>query len=65
MLFLMYTAIGISPTNNPFIDDHIVYILVMIILVLTNSGQFLGLGKWWANTSFVQNINFRNEINKN
>ena len=58
MLFLMYTAIGISPANNPFIDDHIVYILVMIILVLTNSGQFLGLGKWWANTSLVQKFRF-------
>ena len=58
MLFLMYTANGLSPTNNPFIDDHIVYIFVMIILVLTNSGQYLGLGNWWANTSFVQKYKF-------
>lgn len=54
MLFLMYTAVGMSPTTNPFIDEHIVYILVMIILISTNAGQFLGLGKWWTNTSFVQ-----------
>jgi len=54
MLFLMYTAIGLSPVNNLFIDKHIVYIFVIITLILTNSGQYLGLGKWWVNTSFVQ-----------
>jgi len=58
MLFLMYTAIGLYPANNPFIDEHIVYIIVIIILVLTNSGQFLGLGKRWANTSLVQKYKF-------
>lgn len=57
MLALMYLAVGLSPTNNPLIDEHIVYILVMIILVLTSSGQYLGFGKWWANTSFVQRNN--------
>ncbi|MFA4975268.1 MAG: hypothetical protein WC839_02770 [Candidatus Paceibacterota bacterium] len=54
MLFLMYTAIGIFPANNPFIDEHIVYILIIIVLILTNSSQYLGLGKWWENTSFIQ-----------
>ena len=58
MLVLMYLAIGLSPANNPFIDEHIVYILVMIILVLTNSGQYLGFGKWWTNTSLVQKYKF-------
>ena len=54
MLFLMYTAVGLFPVNNPFIDEHIVFIFVIIVLMLTNSGQYLGLGNWWKNTSFVQ-----------
>lgn len=58
MLFLMYTAVGLSPTTNPFIDEHIVYILVIIIFVLTNSGQYLGLGRWWGNTALVQKYKF-------
>jgi thiosulfate dehydrogenase (quinone) large subunit len=58
MLFLMYTAVGLSPAQNPFIDEHIVYILVMILLVLVNSGQYLGLGRWWSDTSFVQKYPF-------
>jgi len=58
MLFLMYTAIGLSPANNPFLDEHIMYILFIIILMMTNSGEFLGLGKWWGNTTFIQRYKF-------
>ena len=54
MLFLMYTAIGIPPENNPFIDDHLVYILVMIGLMISNSGDYLGFGKAWSRTNLVQ-----------
>ncbi|MCC7160112.1 hypothetical protein IT399_00045 [Candidatus Nomurabacteria bacterium] len=54
MLFLMYTAIGIQPANHPFIDDHFIYILVMIGLMVSNSGNYLGLGKYWSNTTLVQ-----------
>ena len=38
MLALMYGAVGLLPTTNPFIDEHIVYILVVFVLVLGNSG---------------------------
>lgn len=31
MLFLMYLAL-LLPTNNPIIDDHIVYILVLMLI---------------------------------
>jgi thiosulfate dehydrogenase [quinone] large subunit len=33
MLFLMYMAL-LFPENNPIIDDHIVYILVLLLLFL-------------------------------
>ena len=58
MLFLMYTAIGIPPENNPFIDDHLVYILVMIGLMMLNSGDYLGFGKAWSRTNLVQKFKF-------
>jgi len=54
MLALMYTAIGIQPANNPFIDDHIVYIIVMVGLIMSDSGDYLGFGKAWSRTSLVQ-----------
>src|SRR3989344_7336425 len=39
LLFLMYLAVGLQPENNPFIDDHIIYILVMFVLMFTRSGK--------------------------
>jgi thiosulfate dehydrogenase [quinone] large subunit len=54
MLFLMYLAVGIQPANHPFIDDHVVFILVMLGLLFSDSGDYLGFGKAWSNTSLVQ-----------
>ena len=54
MLFLMYTAVGMPPENNPFIDDHLVYILVMVGLMMSNSGDYLGFGKAWSRTNLVK-----------
>ena len=42
MLALMYFAV-LPPENNPFIDDHIVYILVMVGLVLSRAGNHLSI----------------------
>lgn len=58
MLFLMYTAIGMPPENNPFIDDHLVYILVMVGLMMSNSGDYLGFGTSWSRTNLVQKFKF-------
>lgn len=54
MLFLMYLAIGLPPENHPFLDNHIVYILIMGILSFENSGKYFGFGNTWYNTPLVQ-----------
>ena len=54
MLFFMYLAVGIQPANNPVIDDHLIYILVIIVLMLTGSESYLGLGSWWKNHRLTQ-----------
>lgn len=53
MVALMWTA-SLPPENNPFMDDHIVYALVLVGLALAGAGNTLGLGRWWAQTSRVQ-----------
>lgn len=53
MLFLMFLAV-LLPANNPLIDDHIVYIFLMVMFIYTNAGQYLGLGTWWAKHNVVQ-----------
>jgi thiosulfate dehydrogenase [quinone] large subunit len=53
MVTLMWTA-SLPPENNLFMDDHIVYALVLVGLALVGAGNTLGLGRWWSQTSLVQ-----------
>ena len=53
MYALMYTAL-ITPENNPFMDDHIVGIIIMAGLVLAAAGSPIGLGKLWVRIPLVK-----------
>ena len=53
LLFLMWLAL-FPVENNPFLDEHIVYILVLWVLSYSNAGDFWGLGKWWGKTPLVK-----------
>lgn len=54
LLMLLMWSSRLPPENNPIIDEHIVYILVLLTLGVVKAGQYLGLGKWWANTGWVK-----------
>ena len=54
MLLLMYTAGFLLPENNPFLDEHLIFAVIMIGLVMAKSGRHLGLGGWWADTKIVR-----------
>jgi len=53
LVFLMFLA-ALPPEHNPILDEHIIYMLVLQILRVTNAGYNLGLGKWWSQTKLVQ-----------
>ncbi|MFE6970650.1 DoxX family membrane protein [Isoptericola sp. NPDC057653] len=53
LLVLMWSAV-LPPANNPFMDDHLVYALVLVALALGDAGRTLGLGGWWQRTSLVR-----------
>lgn len=53
MMLMMYTA-ALPPENNPVVDDHIVYALVLIGLLHVNGNQQYGLGQKWSKTSLVK-----------
>lgn len=38
----------LPPENNPFLDQHIIYLIVLIGLARVKAGQWVGLGKWWS-----------------
>lgn len=57
LMLMMYTA-TLPPENNPFIDDHIIYALVLIGLLKQNSTQEIGFGKQWQKTKLVKRYPF-------
>ena len=53
-MLLFYTASAIWPENNPFLDDHIIYAIVLAGVAYVGAGRYLGLGRRWERLSFVQ-----------
>lgn len=53
MVILMYSAL-LPPQQNPFLDEHLLFALIMVGLTLVPSGQWLGFGKWWARLLIVR-----------
>jgi thiosulfate dehydrogenase [quinone] large subunit len=49
----MWTAV-LPPATNPFMDDHLVYAAVLVLLALLGAGNTWGLGRRWAATPFVR-----------
>ena len=57
LLTLMWAA-GLRLENNPFMDDHIVYAIVLVALAIYGAGRTLGLGRAWENLSIVKRLPF-------
>ena len=53
MLVLMYLAM-IPPKNNPFLDDHIIYAIVLVLFTQIKVGYWFGFGKWWSQFKIVR-----------
>ncbi|MEO7268751.1 MAG: hypothetical protein ABIW49_06050 [Knoellia sp.] len=53
MLVMMWSAV-LPPDNNPFMDNHIVYAIVLVLLAGLGAGRFAGLGGWWERQAIVQ-----------
>ncbi|MCW2720915.1 hypothetical protein [Pseudonocardia sp.] len=52
---LMWAAV-LPPASNPFMDDHLVYAGVLVLLALLGAGNTLGLGRVWAATPLVRRV---------
>ena len=53
LLVLLLWSTQVPPTNNPFIDEHIIYLFLLFGLWRVKAGRTIGLGKWWSNTKIV------------
>lgn len=52
LLVMMWSAV-LAPENNPFMDDHLVYAMVLIMLALIGAGKMFGFGNAWERLPFV------------
>ena len=52
LLVMMWTVV-LPPDNNPFMDDHLIYAQVLVLLALTSAGRTLGFGRMWERIPFV------------
>ena len=52
VLVMMWSA-ALPPESNPVVDDHLIYALTLVALLLCGSGRTLGLGQWWAGLPLV------------
>ena len=53
MMFLIYLSL-FPPENNPILDEHIVYIVSLLGIANTQSGDYFGIGKTWSKTELVK-----------
>jgi len=53
---IFYTATAIWPEHNPFVDEHVVYVVLLAALALLGAGRYLGLGDWWNRTALVRRL---------
>jgi len=53
LVVMMWTAV-LPPASNPFMDEHLIYALVLGILCLTHAGRTFGLGRRWEQIPLVR-----------
>ncbi len=53
LLIFMWMA-SLPLANNPFMDDHLIYAVVLIGLAAVHAGDTLGLGRIWKRTDLVR-----------
>lgn len=57
LMLLMWSA-NFPPKTNPLIDYHIIFLIVLILISITNAGRYIGLGNLWRKTHLVKNYKF-------
>lgn len=51
---IFYTATAVWPEFNPFLDDHLVYAIVLGGIAYVGAGRYFGFGRFWERTALVR-----------
>ncbi len=57
LLLMMWSAV-LPPANHPVLDEHIVYVFLLMALPASNTNQKLSLGRWWGKQKLVKRFPF-------
>jgi thiosulfate dehydrogenase [quinone] large subunit len=58
ILLLMIWAAGLPLGDNPFVNQHLIYALVLIGIAFTGAGLRYSLAPWWRRTALVRKLPF-------
>ena len=58
LMVSIYLASSVWPQFNPFLNENLIYALVMIALAAVGAGRYLGLADTWRNSSVVERFPF-------
>jgi thiosulfate dehydrogenase [quinone] large subunit len=56
-MVVLYSS-NFPPQHNPFLDEHLIYALVFILLYKIRADEIIGFGKKWKNTTLVKKLSF-------
>jgi thiosulfate dehydrogenase [quinone] large subunit len=56
LFLLLLWSTNLPPVQNPLIDEHIIFILLLWGLWWVKAGRMYGLGEWWSRTLLVKRL---------
>ena len=56
LLLLMLWSTNLPPAQNPLIDEHIIFIVLLLGLWWVKAGRMYGLGERWSRTPLVKRL---------
>jgi thiosulfate dehydrogenase [quinone] large subunit len=56
LLMIMMWSSMLLPENNPIIDEHIIYSIILLGLLASNKDQVWGLRNWWIKQPLVKRL---------
>jgi thiosulfate dehydrogenase (quinone) large subunit len=51
---IFYTATAIWPEHNPFVDDHVIQAVLLVVLAAVGAGRYLGFGERYERLGVVK-----------
>lgn len=54
LLYVLMWSVVLPPENHPFLDEHILGAISMVVLAFASAGDTWGFGKIWARTDLVK-----------